>query len=211
MGDGHISSRIWSVYAGCPLGLRLLAWARTWICPFPKVLAHAPPAGKFVEIGCGTGIAANLLALDGPQRMVTGYDLNARVIAAARQTVRDRSNIRFEAADVQAAVARESADVVVAVDLFHHLPAAVQEAVIGQVFGLLRPGGLFLLKDLEPNPTWKRWANWWHDALMARGHPHIHVRSRDEYCRLLTAAGFSVEVVPMPQAYLAHILYIARK
>lgn len=208
---GEISKRIWGLYAGCPLGMRLLAYARTWICPFKKVLAYAPPRGKFVEIGCGTGIASNLLALDGPERSVAGYDLNARVIAAANRTVGDRVNIEFAAADVREAVGRGSTDVVVAVDLFHHLSIDVQTAVVADIYRWLKPGGVLLLKDLEERPRWKYYANWWHDALMAGGNPHIHVRSRADFARLLTAAGFTVEAVPMPQACYAHILYVCRR
>lgn len=207
----EIPSRIWELYAGCSPGMRLLAWARTLICPFDKVLAYAPAQGRFVEIGCGTGICANLLALEQPGREVAGYDLNADVIAAATRTIRNRGNIKFQTADVQESVATGSADVIVAVDLFHHLSVEVQEAVVTQVYRLLKPGGLFLLKDLERRPRWKYYANYLHDTLMARGNPHIHVRDRAEFCRLLESAGFSVEVVPMPKAYLSHILYVCRR
>lgn len=207
----EIPSRIWELYADCPLPMRLLAWARTFICPFDKVLAYAPSKGRIVEIGCGTGICANLLALDGAGREVAGYDLNPKVIAAATQTLHGRSNIKFQTADVKESVAKESADVIVAVDLFHHLNADVQTAVVTQVYQLLKPGGLFLLKDLDRRPRWKYYANYLHDTLMACGNPHIYIRGREEYCRLLESAGFKVEVVPMPKAYLAHILYVCRR
>jgi len=206
-----IPSRIWELYNGCPLCMRLLAWARTLICPFDKVLSRAPVEGRFIEIGCGTGICANLLALDSPTRSVAGYDLNSKVIAAAKQTVRSRPNIAFEAADVRDAVAHGSADVVVAVDLFHHLVPDVQVTVIQQVYQLLRPGGFFLLKEIDRCPRWKYYANWLHDAVMAGGTPHIWVRDNADYCRLLHAANFTVEVVPMPKAYLSHVLFVCRR
>ena len=211
MAAHEISSRIWELYNGCPLSMRLLAWARTLICPFDQVVSHASAEGRFIEIGCGTGICANLLALDSPARSVAGYDLNSKVIAAAKQTVRDRPNIAFEAADVRDAVTQGSADVVVAVDLFHHLAPDVQVAVIQQVYQLLCPGGVFLLKEIDRHPRWKYYANWLHDALMAHGNPHIWVRNSEDYCRLLKAANFTVEVVPMPKAYLSHVLFVCRR
>jgi trans-aconitate methyltransferase len=207
----RIPTRIWELYAGCPLGIRLFAWARTLICPFDKVLAQAPPQGRFVEIGCGTGICANLLALDQPNRIVAGYDLNPKVVAAAARTVRDRPNITFQAADVQDALVRQATDVVVAVDLFHHLSAEAQVTVVSQVSQLLKAGGLFLLKDVERRPRWRYFANYLHDAFVAHGNPRIHVLSREEYCRMLESAGFTVEVVLMPKAYLAHILYVCMR
>jgi ubiquinone/menaquinone biosynthesis C-methylase UbiE len=191
--------------------MRLLAWARTFIGPFDEVIAYAPKAGKFIEIGCGTGIMANCLSLDSPTRSVIGYDINPKVITAAQQTINNRTNIGFCLGDARIVVGKESADVVVAVDLFHHLPAEAQRPVIIDVWRLLKPGGLFLFKDVDSRPRWKYYANWWHDALMARGNPHIHVRGHEEYRQLLESAGFTVEVVLLPKAYVANVLYVCRR
>lgn len=207
-----ISQRVWALYARCPTGIRLFAWARTLIFRFDRVLARVPREGRIIDVGCGTGVFACLLALDSAARTIEGYDLEPKVIAAAREAGRDCRNLTFAVADIGAVVGAENPpDVVTAIDLFHHLPPARQVTMVAGIHQMLKPGGLFLLKDLDTSPAWKRWANWWHDALVARGNPHIHVRSRADYAALLAAAGFAVEVVPLPQAYLAHVLYVCRK
>lgn len=203
---------VWALYAPCPLGIRLFAWARCLVFDFNRVLALVPPEGRIVDVGCGTGVFANLLALDSAHRSVHGADLEPRVIAAACAAAHQRANVSFAAADIGAALqAQPAPDVVTAIDLFHHLPPARQTDLITIIHRMLRRGGLFLLKDLDTTPGWKRWANWWHDAVVARGDPRIHVRSRHDYAALLAAAGFTVEIVPLPQAYLAHVLFICRK
>lgn len=203
---------VWALYAPCPPGIRLFAWARCLVFDFNRVLTLVPREGRIVDVGCGTGVFANLLALDSARRTVHGADLEPRVIAAARAAARQRENVSFATSDIGAALGAEPApDVVTAIDLFHHLPPARQTDMIATIHRMLRRGGLFLLKDLDTSPLWKRWANWWHDAAVARGDPRIHVRSRHDYAALLTAAGFTVETVPLPQAYLAHVLFICRK
>lgn len=203
---------VWERYARCAPGIRAFAWARTQVFRFDNVLIRVPRQGRIVDVGCGTGVFANLLALESAERTVRGYDLAPAVIVAAREAARGLDNVAFEVADIGAAVEAEAPpDVVTAIDLFHHLPPDRQVAMIAAIHRMLKPGGLFLLKDLDAAPTWKRWANWWHDALVARGNPRIHVRSRQDYAALLTAAGFTVETILLPQAYLAHVLYVCRK
>ena len=212
--DSHLSTSqlIWRRYAPCAPGIRLFAWARTLVFRFDRVLALVPRQGRIVDVGCGTGVFATLLALESAKREVRGYDLSHTVILAAQDASRDVGNVSFSTADIATVVATEPPpSVVTAIDLFHHLPPAQQVTMIAAIYRLLPTGGLFLLKDLESTPRWKRWANWWHDALVARGNPHIYVRSRRDYAELLTAAGFTVETIPLPQAYLAHVLYLCRK
>ncbi len=203
---------VWSLYAPCPPGIRLFAWARCLVFDFRRVLARVPRTGRILDVGCGTGVFALLLARDAAGRTVHGCDLAPRVIAAAQAAARGQANVTFAVADIAAAVqAAAPPDVVTAIDLFHHLPPDRQVAMVAAIHAMLTPGGLFLLKDLDRTPAWKRWANWWHDALVARGDPRIHVRSRHDYAALLAAAGFTVEVIPLPQAYLAHVLFVCRK
>jgi SAM-dependent methyltransferase len=118
--------------------------------------------------------------------------------------------LKFELRTAQEAVATEHADVVVAIDLFHHLSAKEQLAVVQSIHKLLATGGLFLLKDLGVVPRWKYYANYLHDFLR-NPRDRFHFRSRDNFVAMLRTAGFSVEVVPMPKAYLAHLLFVCRK
>ncbi len=206
-----IPVKIWRLYKGSALPLRLLAWARTLICPFEELVGHVPRAAtQVVELGCGTGVFANLVALDRPGCRVAGYDVSEKAIRAARRTVGERRNIRFELRRVEEVGLERGVRVVAAIDLFHHLAPAVQEDVLRAVYAGLDHGGVLLLKDIETEPQWKYRANWLHDAVMAPG-DRIHCRSRAEFRRLLEITGFEVEVVPMHRLWYSHVLYVARK
>lgn len=209
-GANGVSRLVWQLYSTCGLGMRLLAVSRTWICPFDRLLQYVPRRGRLIEIGCGTGIFANLVSLEMSELSVVGHDLNPTVIAAAARTIGNRTNLKFELRTAQEAVATEHADVVVAIDLFHHLSAKEQLAVVQSIHKLLATGGLFLLKDLGVVPRWKYYANYLHDFLR-NPRDRFHFRSRDNFVAMLRTAGFSVEVVPMPKAYLAHLLFVCRK
>ena len=76
---------------------RLSPWGRLYfplrflICPFRRVEAAVPKSGVVVDIGCGYGLFANLLAMRSGTRNVLGYDIDA-----ARSCVGGRTNIAFD-------------------------------------------------------------------------------------------------------------------
>ena len=212
MGQGiiNVASTIWRLYAGCRLPLRLLAWSRIWICPFEKLLTFVPARGSVLEVGCGTGVFANLVALANPERSVAGCDLSASAIAAAQQTVDGRPNLQFQLKSVEEAVLSEPPAIVAAIDLFHHLMPDIQVSVLRAIYERMPAGGLLLLKDIDKEPRWKYCANVLHDAIMVPG-TKIYCRTKSEYRRLLEEIGFRVEIVPMHRWWYSHVLYVCRR
>lgn len=84
----------------------------------PVLLASfvAPPYGRFVDIGCGTGAVGFLLLARDPQARGLGIEIQERLAAlAARGTVENGFSQRFEVrcADVRRFVHREPVDLVV--------------------------------------------------------------------------------------------------
>ena len=57
---------------------------RLAICPFEEVARHVPHDASVLELGCGYGLLANLLALEAPSRSVIGIDSEPSRIAVAR-------------------------------------------------------------------------------------------------------------------------------
>ncbi len=97
---------------------------------------------RVLELGCGPGFYACKLARRFPQVEVTGVDLSARLVERARNraSMRRLENCDFQIGDAQAlAELHETLDAVVLSRLFLIVPD--KQAVLSEVFRILRPGG----------------------------------------------------------------------
>lgn len=105
--------------------------------------AEGPAEGTHVlELGCGPGFYACRLSQDFPQIHTTGVDLSRRLIARAQSRAASRSlqNCTFAHGDVHALNDPDnSIDAVVVSRLF--LIVRNREAVLAEIFRVLRPGG----------------------------------------------------------------------
>jgi 2-polyprenyl-3-methyl-5-hydroxy-6-metoxy-1,4-benzoquinol methylase len=100
-----------------------------------------------VDVGCGHGHAANLIADAFPASRVTGIDISEEGIAAARAEASSLrlGNVRFESADALA-LEPKSYDLVTAFDVVHDLPKPAE--TVAAIHAALRPGGCFLMVDI---------------------------------------------------------------
>lgn len=126
------------------IAARLAAWAahtRTEErARYTALLLNALPEGADVlELGCGDG-GPTTRALAERFRL-TGVDLSAEQIARAREHVPHASFIQADMAALRFAPA--SFDAVAAFYSIIHVPREEQPALLDQIAGWLRPGGLF--------------------------------------------------------------------
>lgn len=100
-----------------------------------------------LDVGCGHGHAANLIADAFPATRVTGIDISEEGIAAARaEAERLRlANARFEVRDALT-IEPGSYDLVTAFDVIHDLPAPAD--TVAAIAQALRPCGTFLMIDI---------------------------------------------------------------
>jgi SAM-dependent methyltransferase len=97
-----------------------------------------------LEIGCGTGTFAQLLA--GKATRVTALDLSPEMVRIARERSRDYSNIDYQIADVLAwEFPKVKYDCIASIATLHHLPL---EGILARMRDALRPGGTLLVLDL---------------------------------------------------------------
>ena len=117
---------------------------------------HLSASDEVLEVGCGTGTTALLLAPSVKQ--ITASDISSRMIEIAREkaVAQEVENVRFAHATLfDEALEKESFDVVMGFNLLHLLegiPGAVH-----RVAELLKPGGLFISKTVclaEQNRLW---------------------------------------------------------
>lgn len=105
-----------------------------------RTRAHLGKADKVLELGCGTGSTALLLA--GDVAHVTATDFSPGMIAIARQKPTDLTNLDFALHD--AVPPGADFDAVLAFNLFHLLPD--MEERFRQIGAALPEGGLFISK-----------------------------------------------------------------
>ena len=172
---------------------------------------HLPESGKIIDFGCGFGLFSLYYAGQCPQRFIIGVDLDPHRIQVARQAAKKLGiqNLRYEVADATEWQTDETFSGIYAFDLIHHLPEECHEAMIQKWRGLLKPGGVLIIKDVSTRPAWKRMFTYILDRLMVRSSP-VHYRSPEEMGDMLTKAGLRWQSFEVKD-YLpySHILYVA--
>jgi SAM-dependent methyltransferase len=127
---------------------------------------------RVLEIGCGFGLFGCYFAARNPQLVYHGIDFNALRIAQAKRTAErlGLKNVRFVTGDARSELALEPTyDVVVMMDLLHHLPDDAKRQLLETVTRRLAPGGRLIVKDVTCRPRWKLFFTWMLDLLMTRG------------------------------------------
>lgn len=123
-------------------------------------VAHAVPAGKVVELGCGTGLYTSAYASRCSQVIAT--DISEPMVEVAKRALANFQNVSVQVADaVSTGLPAGSADGVVAVNLLHSVSDSV--AVLTEADRQLRPGGVLVIADAtgEGLPVSKVLANIW--------------------------------------------------
>ena len=106
-----------------------------------KTLAVFATDFKVLEFGCGTGSTAIALAPDVQDYLAT--DISGEMLAIARGKAEGIDNLRFVQKRLEDINSPEGGfDAVLAHSILHLL--SDKEAAIGQVFALLKPGGVFI-------------------------------------------------------------------
>jgi ubiquinone/menaquinone biosynthesis C-methylase UbiE len=109
------------------------------------LLRHVPsPCSESLEIGCGSGAFARLLA--GRSRHVLGLDLSPEMIRLARTRSSGFANIDYQVADIlEWPFPREQFDCIASIASLHHLPLDI---MLNGMKAALKPGGVLLVLDL---------------------------------------------------------------
>jgi predicted O-methyltransferase YrrM len=121
-------------------------------CSLLRTLAASKPAGRFLELGTGTGLSTSWI-LDGMDKDSTlvSVDNAPEFLAIARQWLGADSRLTLVESDGGAWIAQhhtEKFDYIFA-DTWHGKYLMLDEAL-----GMLNPGGLYILDDMLPQSNW---------------------------------------------------------
>jgi len=199
------------VYGEYPLSHRLHVLVRWLTCPFVRTLADLPPGGRVLEIGAGHGIYSYLASRDATRRVFA-------VEPDLRKAVHPRHfpGVQWIAAFDDAV--QGTFDTIVIYDATYRMSIAYRTELYRRVFARLRPGGTFILKDMDPGHRWKmKWARfqeWLSDTFLkvSIGAGFIY-QSRDEVEATLRAIGFTeLKARAIDEGYPhPHVIFSARK
>jgi SAM-dependent methyltransferase len=196
-------------YAKYPAAQRLHILIRFLTAPFLRTLDDIPLGARVLEIGSGRGVFARLAAEERASVVIAvDPDLSKSLLPSPSPKVR-------KVAGYDDCI-RGSFDAVVMYDVAYRLPPAARRVLFGRIFERLRPGGVFLMKEMDSGRRWKmKWARF-QERLSDRffGITLGFVdQPREEVESMLLAIGFtSFRARPVDRGYPhPHILYTAVK
>ena len=117
----------------------------TELCIDP--LALLPQGGRWLDVGCGTGVAVREAARKRPDVTLVAVDLEAGFVTGEAPP----SNLKFIQADVTRLALAGTFDLVTGVHVLHFV--ADQQAVIRRLAALAGTAGR-LFANLDPNDIW---------------------------------------------------------
>ena len=194
-----------------PATQRLHILGRFFTAPFLRTLDIIPMGARVLDIGAGHGAYARLIAEARAAEVVAVEpDLRKTLIAFRHPRV------KFVAGFDDCI--RGTFDVVVVYDVIYRLDQAQRDALFARIFQRVEPGGLFVLKDIDPAKrlkwTWNRMQETISDAVF-----HLTIGSgffidtRESMKERMERAGFAdFQWKHVDFGYPhAHVLYTARR
>ncbi|GHT44538.1 hypothetical protein FACS189454_02260 [Planctomycetales bacterium] len=163
----------------------LIQRLRPKICPFYELLPLIPAGSRVLDVGCGSGLWAGLMVQTGRASFVHGFDASRKAIAVAKRMrehlpEETQAHLFFEYRSVLDGLPDGQFDAVSMIDVLHHIPPKAQEKAVDAVLTRVKPGGLFLYKDMASKPFFCGLMNRLHDLASAKEWIHYCPISRVE-------------------------------
>ena len=168
---------------------RMLSIYRPQYAPFHEAIKWIPHSARLLDVGCGTGSFLLLADRKIPLQGGIGLDQNQKSIHLA-QTANTSHSIRFLVAEQIPEEFLAHSNVVSMIDVLHHIPQEHKTVVLEQVAEQIKPGTRVIIKDLDPLPRWKAFANRITDYLSTQS--NVDYVALNELVRIFSAQGFKI-------------------
>ena len=143
------------------------------------ITGHFPSAGRFLEIGCGTGFVLSCIRSAFPQASLSGSDIFTESLAFAAKRVPDAFLFQMDARHIPF---HEEFDVIGAFDVLEHIDD--DEMVLKQMYQACKPGGGVVLTVPQHRWLWSHVDDFAH---------HKRRYTRAELVEKAARAGFRAE------------------
>ena len=107
---------------------------------------------RVVDVGCGTGLAIELLAEAFPESTFVGYDPSTRAIGVARERFSSHNNVELFDLGAESIPSSADADFVMTLDCLHDMPRP--DIALKAIHGALKDDGTLLVKEIKSSATW---------------------------------------------------------
>jgi len=198
-------------FARAPRDVRLHVIGRFLTCPLLPVIARLPGRGRLLDLGAGHGAFALLavnaggvtsaVALEPDRRKLLPSYRDPRVTMVAGYS--DAVSGRFDAVSI--------------IDVLYRLPVEAWDDFLGGARDRLAPGGVLLLKEIDPTHrvkgAWNRAQERLADLLgLTLGEAFCYETPAAMRARLQRLGFGDVQIAPLGAWYPhAHVLYVARE
>ena len=188
--------------------------ARPWICPFEPIVDTIPTGSAVFDIGCGSGFLLGLIAEKKAPLFLGGTEINPKLVREGRKyldTKAPRLPVSISLYDgIHLPEEIVKADVVLLIDVLHHIPSAAQFSFLQSIYARMRRSATFILKDIDASRRFLCLGNKLHD-LVASGKPG-HEMPKEEARRILESLAFQVESAgAMRKLWYPHYWFVAVK
>lgn len=198
-------------FADYPASHRLHILVRYLTCPFTRTIDDIPMGARVLEIGSGHSLYARLITEE-RAREVVAVDPDVRKSVLPSPSPRVRKVAGYDDC------IRGSFEAAVIYDATYRMSLEVRRAIFERILTRLKPGGVFVFKDMDAGHPWKmKWARfqeWLSDTFLhiSIGEGFIY-QSRQEVEAMLREIGFtSFKARPVDRGYPhPHIIYTATK
>jgi len=197
-------------YAGTAPAVRAHAVGRFLTCPFLRVLEAVPPGARLLDLGAGHGTFARL-AVEWTAESAVAVEPDARKLLATYHHPR----VRFVAG--YAGAVAGTFDAVSIIDVLYRIPVAGWDPLLRQAFDRLAPGGVLLLKEIDPahraKALWNRAQEKMADLLGMTLGDAFSYETRDQIRDRLAHLGFvdfAARDIGAGHPH-AHVLYTAKR
>lgn len=165
---------------------------------YRQIAERLPLPSPIVDIGCGRGQTALLIAELQPEVEVIGFDWAGTKIEQARTAGAGTAGLSFEEADVRSAELPRAGTIMM-IDVLHYNSRETQDRMLERAASALQPGGRLLIRELDSAAGWRAWTTrmqervgWWFG--LNRG-ATLCFRPAQELIAVLEGAGLRAEQV----------------